>query len=327
MPRSEAGRIPAALRLLLRPAPPLPASLLPVLGPRSRRRRRRCRVPACLPPLPASTSSPLPLSPSASRQPTEWKRMLSEGQRTGEMPLVLDVRNSYEWDAGHFVGAERPLEVGIWVSRRGRAGQCPACKGVGGAMSGMRGLTGRLQLRPRRLSSLCPMPLPWLGLRCRHPRRDTAGTACRTTSTRPPPRRFRWRCPPFWRWVGGCRAALPPAAAAAAAAGSICTACDTIAACPPATERRPRPTSHDLLHWRHPLRRLWHLSAQEGVRVRRCHAAAASVPSCASHFPPGRSSCRSVLATALIFPARVLLCRSRPCCCLLCRSRNPCPCP
>ncbi len=25
--------------------------------------------------------------------------------------VVLDVRNAYEWDAGHFVGAQRPLEV------------------------------------------------------------------------------------------------------------------------------------------------------------------------------------------------------------------------
>lgn len=25
--------------------------------------------------------------------------------------VVLDVRNGYEWDAGHFVGATRPLEV------------------------------------------------------------------------------------------------------------------------------------------------------------------------------------------------------------------------
>lgn len=32
---------------------------------------------------------------------------LPEEQR----PVVLDLRNSYEWDAGHFVGAERPLEV------------------------------------------------------------------------------------------------------------------------------------------------------------------------------------------------------------------------
>lgn len=37
--------------------------------------------------------------------------MLSEGATNGKPPLVLDVRNSYEWDAGHFVGAERPLEV------------------------------------------------------------------------------------------------------------------------------------------------------------------------------------------------------------------------
>ena len=27
-----------------------------------------------------------------------------------QMPIVLDVRNDYEWDAGHFVGAERPQE-------------------------------------------------------------------------------------------------------------------------------------------------------------------------------------------------------------------------
>lgn len=25
--------------------------------------------------------------------------------------VVLDVRNAYEWDAGHFVGAKRPLEA------------------------------------------------------------------------------------------------------------------------------------------------------------------------------------------------------------------------
>ena len=37
--------------------------------------------------------------------------MLAEGQRIGRKPLMLDVRNSYEWDAGHFEGAARPLEV------------------------------------------------------------------------------------------------------------------------------------------------------------------------------------------------------------------------
>lgn len=27
-----------------------------------------------------------------------------------KQPVVLDVRNAYEWDAGHFEGAQRPLE-------------------------------------------------------------------------------------------------------------------------------------------------------------------------------------------------------------------------
>ena len=31
----------------------------------------------------------------------------------GAQVVVLDVRNQYEWDAGHFRGAERPLEVGL----------------------------------------------------------------------------------------------------------------------------------------------------------------------------------------------------------------------
>ena len=42
-------------------------------------------------------------------KPEEWKRMLSEGI-AGRRPVVLDVRNGYEWDAGHFEGAERPEE-------------------------------------------------------------------------------------------------------------------------------------------------------------------------------------------------------------------------
>lgn len=29
--------------------------------------------------------------------------------------VVLDVRNDYEWDAGHFQGADRPHEVGSWL--------------------------------------------------------------------------------------------------------------------------------------------------------------------------------------------------------------------
>lgn len=42
-------------------------------------------------------------------KPHEWRNMLEHGI-DGEMPIVLDVRNSYEWDAGHFKGAERPAE-------------------------------------------------------------------------------------------------------------------------------------------------------------------------------------------------------------------------
>jgi hypothetical protein len=50
-------------------------------------------------------------------------------------PVVLDVRNAYEWDAGHFAGSERPLEVrppwaalqvsAAWSSR-GPPGRTPA---------------------------------------------------------------------------------------------------------------------------------------------------------------------------------------------------------
>ena len=58
--------------------------------------------------------------------PTQWQEMLrtavqpatsqqrgAEEAQEGNSPgaVVLDVRNAYEWDAGHFVGAERPLEV------------------------------------------------------------------------------------------------------------------------------------------------------------------------------------------------------------------------
>lgn len=50
-----------------------------------------------------------PSSRATPVKPSEWRSMLSGGV-DGRRPLVLDVRNSYEWDAGHFVGAERPLE-------------------------------------------------------------------------------------------------------------------------------------------------------------------------------------------------------------------------
>lgn len=61
----------------------------------------------------AGGMSSLPVTDPAARATplasAEWRRMLEEGV-DGKRPLVLDVRNSYEWDAGHFVGAERPLE-------------------------------------------------------------------------------------------------------------------------------------------------------------------------------------------------------------------------
>ena len=58
--------------------------------------------------------------------PADWKRMLQSANATESSedshlgaamtqdqakPVILDVRNSYEWDGGHFVGAERPSEV------------------------------------------------------------------------------------------------------------------------------------------------------------------------------------------------------------------------
>jgi len=42
-------------------------------------------------------------------QPPEAEAHAAESARPE--PVVLDVRNAYEWDAGHFVGSERPLEV------------------------------------------------------------------------------------------------------------------------------------------------------------------------------------------------------------------------
>ena len=61
----------------------------------------------------AGGMSSLPVTDPSARAtplaPSEWHRMLQHGV-DGKQPLVLDVRNSYEWDAGHFVGAQRPLE-------------------------------------------------------------------------------------------------------------------------------------------------------------------------------------------------------------------------
>lgn len=68
--------------------------------------------------------------------PGEWRAMLRGavpiqgaaagegpgGRRDGEAaerrPVVLDVRNAYEWDAGHFLGAERPREARAALSSK-----------------------------------------------------------------------------------------------------------------------------------------------------------------------------------------------------------------
>jgi predicted sulfurtransferase len=61
----------------------------------------------------AGGMSNLPVTDPAARatplKPSQWRDFLNNGVN-GQQPVVLDVRNSYEWDAGHFVGAARPLE-------------------------------------------------------------------------------------------------------------------------------------------------------------------------------------------------------------------------
>lgn len=61
-----------------------------------------------------------PLSPSqwqdmlrTAVQPATLQQSASQdsSESSSQSAVVLDVRNAYEWDAGHFVGAARPLEV------------------------------------------------------------------------------------------------------------------------------------------------------------------------------------------------------------------------
>lgn len=40
--------------------------------------------------------------------PAEWKKVIQQQEQEGSKPILLDVRNGYEWDAGHFHGASRP---------------------------------------------------------------------------------------------------------------------------------------------------------------------------------------------------------------------------
>jgi hypothetical protein len=56
---------------------------------------------------------------SASSDARDTQAGCSDSQETGEVPIVLDVRNGYEWDVGHFVGAARPAEEEFRETPRG----------------------------------------------------------------------------------------------------------------------------------------------------------------------------------------------------------------
>ena len=44
-------------------------------------------------------------------KPSEWHDMLGDViDKKSDAPVLLDVRNGYEWDVGHFRGAERPVQ-------------------------------------------------------------------------------------------------------------------------------------------------------------------------------------------------------------------------
>ena len=75
----------------------------------------------------AGGMSTLPVTQPEARatplQPDDWARMLREAA-SPQGPVVLDVRNGYEWDAGHFEGAQRPLEVRGVSNAQCVNGQC-----------------------------------------------------------------------------------------------------------------------------------------------------------------------------------------------------------
>ncbi|GAX76344.1 hypothetical protein CEUSTIGMA_g3790.t1 [Chlamydomonas eustigma] len=49
-----------------------------------------------------------PSSRATALQPSKWREMIAKAEE--RKVVVLDVRNGYEWDAGHFQGAGRPAE-------------------------------------------------------------------------------------------------------------------------------------------------------------------------------------------------------------------------
>lgn len=163
--------------------------------------------------------------------------MISEGKAAGKPPLILDVRNSYEWDAGHFEGAERPLEV---------RGAGPAARLQPGlSLAGWRepgAWRGRVRLavvgRPA-----APLAAPHtLNAWTQH-----------------------WAVPPQSSVLHLTKCLIHRCSAGQLPRDAHRGAAHHGAALP--RGRRPRPARHDLLHRRHPLRRLRHVPAPEGVRA------------------------------------------------------------
>ncbi|KAK9807219.1 hypothetical protein WJX73_010323 [Symbiochloris irregularis] len=78
-------------------------SALPVTDPQA---RARAVGPAEWQALLRQAQPPASLSATEHTRPSQPHDASAQAQR----PVVLDVRNGYEWDAGHFEGAARPLE-------------------------------------------------------------------------------------------------------------------------------------------------------------------------------------------------------------------------
>lgn len=54
--------------------------------------------------------------------PSQPDSIASSTDSSAKAPIILDVRNGYEWDAGHFQGAERPREDEFNETPRGEQG-------------------------------------------------------------------------------------------------------------------------------------------------------------------------------------------------------------
>ena len=79
----------------------------------------------------------LPLHDPSARatplKPNEWHDMLGEViAETDDAPVLLDVRNGYEWDVGHFKGASRPVQESFRETVETNVDDC-----VSGPLSGV----------------------------------------------------------------------------------------------------------------------------------------------------------------------------------------------